>query len=350
MDYFEYITKYNEIFDRMRELPYGEERYQLADELARFSDRYDEPSVQFHARLCLVSSATFTGKIDRALVAFAWLLGTYDEDPETHRDYSHSLLWRYKWMVGNLADFPNFSREQIMTRFDDIERRFRNEGYNLRAYWQARGWYARSIRDYEGLAEALTKRNGYERDEISDCLACEQNFDFKVRLCQGEKDAALEAARPLIDGEMSCENVPNGVYAWLLDIVDDDTAIDYHRRGWRLIEDRVDSFNEAFRKHVVFELGRDPDLARKRVEENLARCRNVTPYARTQFYAGALRVFDETGEELLISGGKDLCDLNEGVLDSSAADEMRAELQRLVEAFDERNGNTRFSAEFDDVL
>ena len=75
------------------------------------------PSLEFHARLLLVSCLAFLGQRDRSLVEFAWLLGKYDSDPEYYGEFLRSLLWRYKWMVSTLQDYPQFSMEDVEKLF-----------------------------------------------------------------------------------------------------------------------------------------------------------------------------------------------------------------------------------------
>src|SRR5437868_5986567 len=81
-----------------------EQAVQLADSLGDASESFD-------IRQQLIEAATFGGMEDRALVAFSWCLAQSDKDPD--RFPEEDLLWKYKWILAGITDYPGISLAKI---------------------------------------------------------------------------------------------------------------------------------------------------------------------------------------------------------------------------------------------
>lgn len=84
----------------------------------------------------MIDAATFGGRPDILLAAFPWCLAEHDRDPD--RFDLKDLLWKYKWVVGNIVEFPHISREQIESMLANMSERFEKAGSTLHAVHQSR--------------------------------------------------------------------------------------------------------------------------------------------------------------------------------------------------------------------
>ncbi len=340
----EAIHRYRDVLSQFQALEYGDAKLGVAERLVEISRDTGLLSLEYHARLLLVSCLTFIGQKDRCLVEFAWLLGKYDSDPDYYNEFLRSLLWRYKWMVSTLQDYPQFSLQDIEGRFDDIERRFVAAGYDLGAVWKQRCYVAMGVFNDDDVRSTFAKWQMGGNDEQSDCYACEVHFQTKYHLYFGELDEALKSARPLIDGEASCESIPHGTFnelAVALDSHSPDLARELHRRGWTLISERIEGFAEDWAMHVEYAARHLPDEVAGMVSPHYAHVQGDTPWTRCFVESAAIRAFETVGEVQVVGGE---------TLDQASVATIRADLTQTLSAFDARNGNTGMSEKLNGIF
>src|ERR1043165_2002174 len=105
------LTVIDRLLEKSNELKNGPERIDVLEEAVRIADEQGELDAGFRARLELIEAATFGGRPDILLTAFAWCLAEHDRDPD--RFDRKDLLWKYMWVVGNIVEFPHITRAQI---------------------------------------------------------------------------------------------------------------------------------------------------------------------------------------------------------------------------------------------
>src|SRR2546423_15437858 len=88
----------------------------LVEEAVKEADVTRDLDLMFNARMTLCNSAVFSGHNATALVALAWLLAQYNEDPNRFRTHQFSLLWHFTNVLHNAGEFPQISRKQ----FEDL--------------------------------------------------------------------------------------------------------------------------------------------------------------------------------------------------------------------------------------
>ncbi len=194
------------------DLEYGEERLRRVEEAVEAADFYQNAELQFQARLKLIDASTFTGFIEKAIVAFSWCVALSDKEPDVYP--SIALLWSYKWINLNMIQFSSISRERINATMKDFQKRYEAQGVSLRPVHcqHVRNHIALSA-DEERVRKALNDFVQSPRDRYSDCAACEQNFLVSVCLFQKDFEKAKRYAAPIFNGTQSCAEVPHITYA-----------------------------------------------------------------------------------------------------------------------------------------
>ena len=331
---------------------HGPTQLALVERAVELADSLGDAEVAFYVRMELVEAATFAGRTDLAMIAFSWLLTKYDENPEEHDGYQ--LLWRYKWILENVADFPNIEKAQIEALYDDMKRRYKAEGSTLHAYWAIRRNNALIMGDATAAKKADAKLLTTPRDHLSNCPACVQDEQVEYCVFVGDDAGAIRAAKPILSGKMVCGEVPERTYADLvlplIRLGKHERALENFRTGYRLI-DRDPKF---VRHKAMFLIGltltdnlsRAVKLLDRHLPEALV---SASPWWRFEFLLAARLL----SEKLAESGKKTLpIRIPEGVALEGGDGKptvaaliawLDAELSASAAKFDARNGNKSFA-------
>lgn len=192
---------FEELMDEAYGLPNGPAKLGMLEEAARVADVNGMEEEAYEARSEIVETATFCGYPMKALIAFSWQLGKFDQQPEEYDE--ETLMWSYKWILGKMPDFPEISREKIMELLEDFGRRFKSYGYSERSYWYYRFRIFMDFGELEEAGRSYDRFRTMDRDFMSDCEACEQDEIMRYFLLKGDDEKVLEAAQPILKGRMS---------------------------------------------------------------------------------------------------------------------------------------------------
>lgn len=199
-----------EIFNKARRMGRGPRQVAAMQEAERLAAG-DGDSL-FHIRMALCEAAVFGGQPHVALVSFTQCLHYYDADVERHGNYLHSLLWRYKYILSRVTNFPQITKSQIDEALADFAQRVARGGFSERT---ARYYRWKSGFELGDPDEVKTQYTAYERlrrDSLSDCHACEINSDAEYAMFFEDWNELLEITAPIIAGKMRCAEVPHITY------------------------------------------------------------------------------------------------------------------------------------------
>lgn len=242
-----------EILEEARVLAEGDEQIALCDSAVREADLGGEVDVQYAAREELVRASVFGGEPDRAIVAFAWMLATFDKYPHLFDEWN--LLWKYKWILGLLCDFPQISRARIFEMLEDLEQRSRKAGYGLRAAYTHRYRIEKFWDNRAAAIESFLTMQKLPIDDLSNCVACDLDEKVEFMIYCQEYDTAVNLAQPLLNGAQKCRTVPHRTYAKLLlpmiKLGRQQEALDYHRAGYLLVDRNKENLDRVS-EHIFF--------------------------------------------------------------------------------------------------
>jgi hypothetical protein len=344
------------LLEKSNELKNGPERIGILEDAVRFADEHGDLDAGFNTRLTLMDAATFGGRPDLLMSAFAWCVAEYDRDPD--RFDLKDLLWKQKWVVGNVVEFPHISRAQIEESLADMARRFEEAGSTLHAVHQARREILADMGDFTGAADATAKLSATKRDWLADCRACVCDVTTGQLADLGRDADALAEAAPILTGRIKCTHVPHRTYAKLLlplvRLGRGEEAREYHESGSRLIGDNPEFLSAAARHVEYLAVTGELDEGIELIEVHLPNA-IATPSVlnRLKFFGAAwflLVLLAEQGEKdvrlrlplnfpfFQAGGVYEIADL---------AEWLRKEIKIMAAQFDQRNGNdyyTRWSA------
>jgi hypothetical protein len=234
-------------------LPHCPVQVAMLEEAVRLADTLNDVDMAFVVRKALMESATFSGRPDVLLVAFSWCLAQFDREPG--RFDLHDLLWKYKWVIANAFPFPEIDRPRLEAMLADMERRYREAGSTLNAVWLVRRELMTHFGDEPKAREAHAGFRKSRRDRLSDCPACVAQGNCAYFCSLGQWGRAVQAARPVLQNRLSCQEEPHRTLATilhpLLRLGRLEEAREYQRQGYRLVG-RADQFVGQHAEHLEF--------------------------------------------------------------------------------------------------
>jgi hypothetical protein len=208
------------------------------EEAVRMADTLGDAETAYEARQALIEAATFGGRPELSLVAFSWCLAHSDAHPDRYD--MHTLLWQYKWVAGELDEFPQVTRAQIDNTLHDLEGRSARAGYSPYAVETLRLALSIGLGDRPAARAAFERFEKSKRDGLGDCRACVQSLHVWYYEFAEEWEKAVEAAQPILSGRMRCREVPHRTYGHLVrpffQLGRLEEALECHRKGYRLIQ------------------------------------------------------------------------------------------------------------------
>lgn len=322
----------------------------------READSSGDKDLAFAAREALIEAGVFGGAHDKALVAFAWCLAQYDKNSEDID--GDGLLWRYKWILGSLPDFPTISRERIESLQNDFEQRLKAHGFSMRPILKLRMGIALEMGDIDEAQERYQQWKAAKRDSLVDCRACEMNAEVVSLSAFGQYGQAVKKAIALINGKQRCESVPHSTYGKvlypLIQLGRLDQAKDLHKTGYPLVAKRYNLLTTVaqhlFAVTAFDELSRGIRLIEKHLPWALA-TNELLP--RTRFLHSTALLLERVAKsrpkprKLKLPATLACYRADSTYSPDELANHFRTEADRLVRAFDQRNGNKYYATTFD---
>lgn len=242
-----------ELLRRALDLDDGDEQISTLEEAVRIADIVGDLEFQYGAREGFVRACIFGGAADKALVAFAWLLAQFDKHPGKFDQWA--ILWKYKWIVAQVCNFPNISKVRIYEMLDDLSARSQAAGYGLRAVTNHRYRAEKFWDNREKAVEYFHKMQEFPRDDLNNCPACETDERVSFSIYSGNDERAVELAQPILNAREKCGSVPHRTYAnILLPLVRlgrQREAVLYHQIGYGLIRNNK-TFLDKVGDHLIF--------------------------------------------------------------------------------------------------
>lgn len=329
----------------------GEAKVMALEEASRLADTHGDLDLAYEVRDSLIDAANFGGFPDKALVAFAWCRAHAKKNPD--RFDPGMLLWKQKWVVGLLDDFPHVTLKQIHDALDDIEQTYAKVDAGKRSVLKLRYQTARDMGAQAEAERYWAQWMDAPRDHLTDCLACDRDDEIDYFIDRREYTQAVEKARPILEGRLKCAEIPHLTYGSvlypLLKLGRLEQARDCHLNGYPLVSRNRD-FLATVGEHIEF-LALTNNLARglSLLEKHLVWGLTHANYRdRFTFHAAASLLLS-----LLVAEGRETVSLRlprefplhqpQGTYETKALHGwLEGEAKAIGDRFDARNGTDRF--------
>lgn len=339
------LDEVNRELGRIGQMPYGLARTQAAERQVRLVEAEGPDTARAYALSVLVDSMFWAGEVEKSFLPFTLLVRWWDERPELFDDVDrHALFWYFKWMVGDLTEYPTVPVAQVEATLADMERRYALAGNGRDAVAHARFTWAveRGADDAERLYQEWVAT---PRDDFSQCVVCDPGDRAAYLRTSGRVDEAVRLIEQTLATGETCASEPADMLSHLalahLDQGRPQDAARAHRRAVAALADAKGEMTGARGRRIVL-LGRGGQVARlvRAVEEDARLLLAAgTPGARLDFLVdvvdGTAALLPEHAEHPVRAGDVPVSTLAE--LHAWAV----AEAEPLTAAFDARNGSTR---------
>ncbi len=343
-----------ELSDKANAMPNSEAKLALLEQAISMADRLEDVNLGFELRESLMHVASYFGHSEKSLVAYAWCLARFDEKPED-MDYfqTRTLYWNYKWILGDLIEFPTIPLQKALDLHEDFARRYREAGHSERTVH----YYNMRFAKHRGLKEEAKQHydlwQGTKRDGYSDCHACETSVMVTYHTFMNDDLKAIETAQPVLEGKQRCASEPRDTYGnVLLPLVrlgKLEDASKYHEKGIALFKNSQDSIDSLGDHLRYLALVNKLDKALALFEQHIAwALQTAELHAQLNFLMAShlmLQRFLESGEtELSVRLPQDhpLFKENRQYEISELNEHFYQQITSLSERFDQRNQTSHF--------
>ncbi|GAA0563820.1 hypothetical protein GCM10010172_54020 [Paractinoplanes ferrugineus] len=333
------------LLGQAEEMPHGAAQIALVEQVLRRVDEAGDPAQAFYTRLLATTAYVYGGEPGKAFVPFSWCVTDFDRKPAPyHQHWRDNLLWLFKTMVNTLTTFHEVPLARTYAVLDDMERRYRESGHGLHAVYKHRYLVAAHVGHTEEADAWFERWQAAPRDALSDCAGCDPTDVVRHLSSRGRYADAVELAEPVLSGELSCTEQPQGILRELtvpyLRTGETEKAAAAHRRAYRLERGNLaDMYGVG--THIAF-CGRTGNEHRglEMLQRHVDWLEKApSPSAEMHFAANAsmlLRRLTETGHGELTVRRRDRDDISVAELATELADRATG----IAARFDARNGTT----------
>ena len=231
-----------------------------------------------------IEEDTFNCDNLQATLIFPEYLAYFEAHEEWQETFRHDVMWCFKWILANFYEFYQIPMEQIERIFRQYADFCKKYNYSLRTYYESLNIFIRDFivpgETFLGLTakEAFNRMLKAGRDELSDCKACELNFEFRHYLfVEDNLEKALEIIKPVFSGRLYCAEVPDVTYSALgkyyFEHNDLKNALKYATKSYRIIHGKnnrhIGSLAETFSVNYRIISYSEPEKAVKIMKELL---------------------------------------------------------------------------------
>lgn len=345
------MSDLTKLITALDEMPHGSAQAEAARRLWSLAQKEKDPSLRFNALSSITTAANFSGADDFFLSLLPQLVEIRKRHPEAVD--MHQYVWRLKWFVTSMIDFPEVSLKSIESGLEYYREALRDHGGNERTVLYLKWVIACLTGRFEEAAPLREQFKDMKRDANSDCLACEVNWHVTESVFLNQHARALEVASPIINDGMKCNSVPGSTFANLLlpllFLGETEKAAKFHRRGYAVSRANV-SLLDIISDHLIYltAIGDTAKCLRLLKTHTPWLEHNFNPADHLGYFSGAaisLRIMNDTQArkrplqlplpaKLIQTWGAKAMPVGD------LADHFENEARHLARAFDRRNGNT----------
>jgi hypothetical protein len=203
----------DELLGQAEALPHGAGRIALLTEAIALADHHQVEYLAYELRSDALWPLYHGKRADLLLVHFTWCVAYFDRHPELDPT---ALLWTFRWVIDSMPWFPEFTKTQIDASWEDMRSRYERAGFSQRPVWVLKRRNAMKMGDYEAAKEANRRYRRFRRDFLCDDVETEDAFDTYYLAFLKQDRAAIERAKPFLDGTYTDAHFLVGIYDTLL--------------------------------------------------------------------------------------------------------------------------------------
>ena len=163
----------------------------------------------------LIRAGSHEGRLDYEMIGFGELQSLYERNAN-YADLRAEILWYYKWLAERLPEYVEVPADRVDSFLDQMEAFYRAAGEGLRPVHEARCRAAAFMGREDDARRLADLWQSTPKAGSDNCPACETHSRVQYLLDVGQIPEAVDAAKPILDGEQHCEEVPSTTFSRLL--------------------------------------------------------------------------------------------------------------------------------------
>ncbi len=340
---------------KIEALSHPDDKINLLKQAIQIADANNDLDWGFDLRLDLILQEKDTSHCTESFPAFAWLLSTYDANPDLFNE--DEFLWEYKWMAGSARRNVSISREQVESIMEDMKVRMERNGYTARGYYSIMIYWYLFIGEIDKAKEYLKLRDDTPRDRMSHCPACELDTKVEIELIEGDFDKAIATANDLITKKLTCGVMPLITFCnltYYLGMAGDPRAAEFFVKAEEEIaevEENDTSLLSSISDLLIYLIRNDRERAWEYFQKYADWEIGAEDAIVFDFSRSVLPLLKEGGSKRLVMSEKLPLYRTDGLYDlSELYDYYYQKASDLARRFDERNGTNEFVKKIEEIL
>jgi cellulose synthase operon protein C len=350
----------DELLDEIDSMDDSPTRLSLLHRAIDGADQLQEVELGYQLRQVLIGTALEIGKGDQLAVAFSWCLAQYDQNPQRFESDETQILWRFRWVIDELTDYYQVSKQQLESLVEDMTRRYEAAGVSLRAVHMLKLNVALKLWDKKTAADCLKSFRKSRRDLFSDDPDSELGFEVLYDIECGRYKLAASKGEKFLSGplgeEFNTTKIRSMMAVPLVLLGDIEKAVFCHRTAVKYAKSNprhvgrvachinfltiTDNTSEAVK---LFTTSLDTALVW------------IDPWGKMIFLAAGLFLFEHLAKvgdkpvKMRLPESFEHRNAKGSYVPSELAKQLRADTEALVDEFNARNGNTFASELLNDI-
>ncbi len=332
-----------------------EDRIMLLKQAILIADANSDMDWGYDLRMDLIRNEQFTAHSRESFPAFAWILNAYDSDPELYSD--EEILNEYKWMAAVSYNNLNISKEQIEAILEDFRKRSLDCGMSSREYYNIMSNWSLFLGNKEDARKYLDLRDNEAEDSMTS-LSNDLITTIYVEMFEGNFDGAIGHIQEFIAQRSIHQMNPIPVYSGLIYYfggkMNDPRAAEYFAEADKEFSELA---NFPFQLYEVtlmmYYMSKcEKEKAWAYFEKYVNWETSAEDAIRFDFATSTLALFKEGGTRIIegISSNHPYYKEDNTYKLDDLYDHYHKISTYLAQQFDERNGNTHFREQLNEVL
>jgi len=249
------VDEITEELQALRQVPASRAKTQRLEALAGQARETGNHALEAQVLLDVSRGYEYGAEGEKLPLALGRLLRLADQYPAEVGMLVRSIHWQLKWMTEGMIRNPAVPLETVYRWLEELESRYRQQGYSLRPVLADRSDLAQLLGEEAAANAAMEASIAAPRDQMCDCQACERNSWGSWREWLGDDEGALEHWGPVLDGTLRCSEEPHRVLSYalvsLLRVGRLDEARSAFLRGYPMVKGNINLMPSVGR-HIEF--------------------------------------------------------------------------------------------------
>ncbi len=241
--------------ETLRQVPASRAKTQRLETLAEQARETGDHGLEAQVLLDVSRGYEYGAEGEKLPLALGRLLRLADQYPAEVGILVRSIHWQLKWMTEGMIRNPAVPLETVYRWLEELESRYRQQGYSLRPVLADRSDLAQLLGDEAAANAAMRASIAAPRDQMCDCHACERNSWGSWREWLGDDEGALKHWGLVLDGTRRCSEEPHRVLSYallsLLRVGRLDEARSAFLRGYPMVKGNINLMPSVGR-HIEF--------------------------------------------------------------------------------------------------